>query len=269
MLQCSHFPKRKRKEMGLTRLRSEVRERTNDEGCIGGHRSSCRRLRDSERQLWVFTSKREEAKKDLLFFDKSEVVPGRRIYIINLRKTWEKLQLAATVIVTIENPQDIIVQFAMPYGQRMVLKFPQYTAAHAITVLQGYGLILAEILDPKARKSSKCLKVLPAHSDPITIVDFNCDSSLIVSSSYNGLYRIWDTSTSHCMKTLIDDDNPLVSFVKLFPNGKFILAGTLDNALDELLNIILEGISKRARNKGVTDDEMPSLQSLFSTMPNS
>ncbi|RZB97137.1 40S ribosomal protein SA isoform B [Glycine soja] len=54
------------------------------------------------------------------------------IYIINLGKTWEKLQLAARIIVAIENPQDIIVQSARPYGQRAVLKFAQYTGAHAI-----------------------------------------------------------------------------------------------------------------------------------------
>lgn len=36
------------------------------------------------------------------------------------------------VIVAIENPQDIIVQSARPYGQRAVLKFAQYTGAHAI-----------------------------------------------------------------------------------------------------------------------------------------
>ncbi|XP_028799653.1 40S ribosomal protein SA [Neltuma alba] len=54
------------------------------------------------------------------------------IYIINLGKTWEKLQLAARVIVAIENPQDIIVQSARPYGQRAVLKFAQYTGAHAL-----------------------------------------------------------------------------------------------------------------------------------------
>ncbi|GMN36106.1 hypothetical protein TIFTF001_005739 [Ficus carica] len=54
------------------------------------------------------------------------------IYIINLGKTWEKLQLAARVIVGVENPQDMIVQSARPYGQRAVLKFAQYTGAHAI-----------------------------------------------------------------------------------------------------------------------------------------
>ncbi|KAH0703100.1 hypothetical protein KY285_017378 [Solanum tuberosum] len=54
------------------------------------------------------------------------------IYIINAGKTWDKLHMAARVIVSIENPQDIIVQSARPYGQRAVLKFAQYTGAHAI-----------------------------------------------------------------------------------------------------------------------------------------
>lgn len=54
------------------------------------------------------------------------------IYIINLGKTWDKLMLAARVIVAIENSQDIIVQSARPYGQRAVLKFAQYTGAHAL-----------------------------------------------------------------------------------------------------------------------------------------
>jgi prephenate dehydrogenase len=40
--------------------------------------------------------------------------------------------LAARVIVAIENPQDMIVQSARPYGQRAVLKFAQYTGAHPI-----------------------------------------------------------------------------------------------------------------------------------------
>jgi len=40
--------------------------------------------------------------------------------------------MAARVIVAIENPQDIIVQSARPYGQRAVLKFAQYTGANAI-----------------------------------------------------------------------------------------------------------------------------------------
>ena len=54
------------------------------------------------------------------------------IHIINLGKTWDKLMLAARIIVACENPQDVIAQAARPYGQRAVLKFAQYTGAKAI-----------------------------------------------------------------------------------------------------------------------------------------
>lgn len=36
----------------------------------------------------------------------------------------------------------------------------------------------------------KCLKTLPAHSDPVSAVHFNRDGSLIVSSSYDGLWYV-------------------------------------------------------------------------------
>jgi small subunit ribosomal protein SAe len=55
------------------------------------------------------------------------------IYILNLGKTWDKLQLAARIIVAIENPADIVVQSARPYGQRAVLKFAQYTGANCLS----------------------------------------------------------------------------------------------------------------------------------------
>jgi len=54
------------------------------------------------------------------------------IYIINLGRTWDKLMLAARVIVAIENPADIVCMSARPYGQRAVFKFAQYTGAKSI-----------------------------------------------------------------------------------------------------------------------------------------
>jgi small subunit ribosomal protein SAe len=53
-------------------------------------------------------------------------------YIINLRKTWEKILLAARAIAAIENPADVCVISARPYGQRAVLKFASYTGATPI-----------------------------------------------------------------------------------------------------------------------------------------
>ncbi|KAL4239364.1 hypothetical protein ACF0H5_000181 [Mactra antiquata] len=54
------------------------------------------------------------------------------VYIINLRKTWEKLLLAARAIAAIENPADVCVISARPYGQRAVLKFAAATGATPI-----------------------------------------------------------------------------------------------------------------------------------------
>merc|ERR1711939_963852 len=54
------------------------------------------------------------------------------VYVIDLSKTWEKMMLAARVIVAIENPQDVCVISARPYGQRAVLKYAQYTGARYI-----------------------------------------------------------------------------------------------------------------------------------------
>eukprot|EP01041_Mallomonas_annulata_P003992 gene3992-7948_t len=68
-------------------------------------------------------------------FKMKDMVWKRRpdgLHIINLAKTWEKLVLAARIIVAIENPQDVLCISARPYGQRAVLKFAQYTGAQAI-----------------------------------------------------------------------------------------------------------------------------------------
>jgi len=54
------------------------------------------------------------------------------IHIMHLGKTWEKLMVAARVIVAIENPADILVASQRPYGSRAVLKFSQYTGANAM-----------------------------------------------------------------------------------------------------------------------------------------
>ena len=43
--------------------------------------------------------------------------------IINLKKTWEKILLAARAIAAVENPADVYVCASRPYTQRAVLKF--------------------------------------------------------------------------------------------------------------------------------------------------
>jgi len=54
------------------------------------------------------------------------------VHIINLRRTWEKILLAARAIVAIERPGDVYVISSRAHGQRAVLKFGHYTGATAI-----------------------------------------------------------------------------------------------------------------------------------------
>lgn len=54
------------------------------------------------------------------------------INIINLKKTWEKMLLAARAIAAIENPDDVFVVSSRPHAQRAVLKFARYIGATAI-----------------------------------------------------------------------------------------------------------------------------------------
>jgi small subunit ribosomal protein SAe len=54
------------------------------------------------------------------------------INIINLKKTWEKMMLAARAIAAIENPADVFVVASRPYAQRAVLKFARYIGASPI-----------------------------------------------------------------------------------------------------------------------------------------
>jgi len=45
------------------------------------------------------------------------------VHLLHLGKTWEKLILAARVVVAIENPEDVVVISARTVGQRAVFKF--------------------------------------------------------------------------------------------------------------------------------------------------
>jgi len=54
---------------------------------------------------------------------------------------------------------------------------------------------------------------------------------MVCSCAGDGLIRIWDASTGQCLRTLVDEDRKSVTSVKFVPNGKFVLAWTLDNCV--------------------------------------
>jgi len=109
------------------------------------------------------------------------------VHIINIGKTWEKLMLAARVIASIENPQDVCVISARPFGQRAVLKFAQHTGAQAIAGRFTPGQFTNQIQD---KFSEPRLLIL---TDPRT------DHQAITEASYVNIPTI----------ALCDTDSPL------------------------------------------------------------
>jgi len=85
------------------------------------------------------------------------------IHIINLRKTWEKIVLAARIIAGIENPEDVCVISSRPHGTRAVLKFAHATGATPIAGRFTPGTFTNQI--QKAFREPRLLVVTDPHSD--------------------------------------------------------------------------------------------------------
>jgi len=105
------------------------------------------------------------------------------IHIIHLGKAWEKLMVAARIIVAVENPADIVVASQRPYGSRAVLKFSQYTGANAMAGRWMPGTLTNQItqkyLEPRLlivtdpRTDSQALKEASYASIPVIAL---CDT---------------------------------------------------------------------------------------------
>jgi WD40 repeat protein len=89
------------------------------------------------------------------------------------------------------------------------------------------------------------------------------DGTLIVSCSHDGLIRVWDTATGQCLRTIVHEDNAPVTCVRFSPNGKYILAWTLDSCI-RLWNYI-EGKGKCVKTYQGHTNKKYSLSGAFGT----
>lgn len=87
--------------------------------------------------------------------------------------------------------------------------------------------------------NGSAMRTIAAHSEAVVSIDIpSQDSSILCSGSYDGLIRVFDTNSGHCLKTLTYDkdwksENGVVpiSQVKCSHNGKFLLVKSLDGVV--------------------------------------
>lgn len=142
--------------------------------------------RDVERMIAANVhvgSKNKDAQMETYIFGKDKTNNN----ILNLQKTIEKINLAARIIVSVENPADVMVISSREYGQRAVLKFAQYTGATAIAGRFTPGTFTNQII--RQFKEPAVLIV----TDPRT------DAQAVTEASFVGIPCI----------ALCDSDSPL------------------------------------------------------------
>ncbi|KAM7415510.1 hypothetical protein PAMA_017830 [Pampus argenteus] len=76
-------------------------------------------------------------------------------------------------------------------------------------------------------KLGKCLKTLKGHSNYVFCCNFNPQSNLVVSGSFDESVRIWDVKTGKCLKTLPAHSDP-VSAVHFNRDGSLIVSSSYD-----------------------------------------
>lgn len=99
------------------------------------------------------------------------------VNIINLGKTWEKLMLAARIIVAVENPADVIAISARTFGTRAVFKYAHHTGCMYIGSRYTPGTFTNQSSTQRRYVEPRVLIV----SDPRT------DHQPILEASYVGL----------------------------------------------------------------------------------
>jgi small subunit ribosomal protein SAe len=64
------------------------------------------------------------------------------VCLLNIRRMWDKLVLAARAIAAVENPADVCIISARQISQRACLKFARYTGKSKYFVSLSYFIFL-------------------------------------------------------------------------------------------------------------------------------
>jgi COMPASS component SWD3 len=78
--------------------------------------------------------------------------------------------------------------------------------------------------------SGKCLRMISAHSEPVTAVCFSRDGMFVLSSSWDGYCRIWLAHSGICFKSFELSGVP-ICFSLFTPNNHYVMVSCRNSAI--------------------------------------
>lgn len=109
---------------------------------------------------------------------------------------------------------------------------------------------------PPCRHGHRLHAIPTAHSDPVTSVSYAGDGSLILSSGYDGLCRLWNAVSGQCLKTLVHDDGEPIGAAAFCINALYLATSSLDGCI-RMWDYVTGKVVRVYQGHGCTQRSLP------------